>query len=645
MKTHFRFLFQFQITIAGHDSSPLTNMESYIDNCRRTPAQNEFEKDIDKLMSCVERYQSYPMESNLGDNDNLPEILFDTEESIIVPSSKKRKLTVVGDKNLNVQWHQDVNDESAVNEESTEGNSQKKIKYYEMEIVPVESINQPPQQEQQQQQPHYSGKNLHFYKKNVQENDDANNDNNDDNDEDNDEEDDDEDGAENIDYNLKKNRYKELSKTRKFNVNRCGQKLRKQILKVNKTNKLSNAYVSPIDEVIKDTTNDLSEKLNDYSLPIEKRRFIHYMKSNRYYMFVVYYDERAQNNFCIMYANSVNRIASEYQCRYKSIDDYVMVLSISNHRFLISYDLIKKKNIYIPKSDDFTAAQLKDKSGQVKFSEIKNFEFMADLINAFHLDMCYGQTTMTLLMASLGETRSQLLGDRIATLSKSSLLYILPLNFNVPEHEGVKDNADDTCLYVKDILNYSHNKSFYVESKKSRLTKNEIIAKIQPWIQQKKKGDTYFTYKYGSIARLLYKNLSGDLNKMLKIKKEHGGKWLIDIYLNASGAVAETSNFILINVKNDERITIIKRETKYYWISTVSLDDVEIQIDDIINTFKKYNHYVFKINSCSRKELNNYHNCMIKLVKWHLDKTLSFDDLVELATDYLQVCHFVKKFD
>ncbi|BAC67270.1 IE-1 [Adoxophyes honmai nucleopolyhedrovirus] len=642
MKTHFRFLFQFQITIAGHDSSPLINMESYIDNCRRTPSQNEFDKDMDKLMICVERYQSYPdlLEANLGDNEHLPEILFNTEESIPVPSSNKRKLTSVGGKNLNVQWHQDINYENAVTEEITGENAQivpsKKVKYFEMETVPVESIHQPLQQEQQ---PHNSGKDLHFYKKkNVQKNDDND-------DDDDDDKCDDENSAEDIDYNLKKSRYKELSKTRKFNVNRCGQKLRKQILKVNKTNKVSNAYVSPIDEIIKDTTEDLSDKLNDYSLPIEKRRFIHYMKSNRYYMFVVYYDERAQNNFRIMYANSVNRIASEYQCRYKSIDNYVMVLSMSNHRFLISYDLIKKKNINIPKSEDFTPAQLKDKSNQVKFSEIKNFYFMADLVNAFHLDMCYGQTTMTLLMASLGETRSELLADRISTLSKSSLLYMLPLNFNVPEHEGVKDNADDTCLYVKDILNYSHNKSFYVESKKYRLTKNEVIAIIQPWIQQKKKGDTYFTYKYGSVARLLYKNLSGDLNKMLKIKKEHGGKWLIDIYLNASGAVADTSNFILINVKNDERITIIKRETKYYWISTVSLDDVEIQIDDIINTFKKYNHYVFKINSCSRKDLNNYHNCMIKLVKWHLDKTLSFDELLELATDYLQVCHFVKKFD
>ncbi|AXS67689.1 ie-1 [Cryptophlebia peltastica nucleopolyhedrovirus] len=401
-----------------------------------------------------------------------------------------------------------------------------------------------------------------------------------------------------------------------------------------------NQIINSATDLIRENTSQINELYgNQYT---DDRRFTDCISSTYYYMFIVCEDNNNGNVYKIHYVNCVARVTVEYAARYSCIDNYVMVVSINNHRFMISYNLLKKLNVKIPKSEDFNESS-KNKN-KCQFNEVKDIDFMATLINMFHLDICYVQSNMMLMLAALGPSKAPFIADRLYYMINQSVIFNLPINLAIKESQST-ENVDDISAYVQEIMKYSA-KAKFETLKHGEIGMDKIVKHVDMWFNNKKDKTWpfFFTYKYGSVVRIFYNKNDDSFNKLLKVKnrKENNGVNLIETYLNSSVNSDTSENFILINVKADERITIIKKGKKYVWISTVCK---EINVLDIISKFRRFRHHIFDVSCVARKELNNTHNAMITLASFYVKNVISSKQAEEIASQKFNVKYRSKNYE
>ncbi|UOQ18793.1 IE-1 [Olene mendosa nucleopolyhedrovirus] len=382
------------------------------------------------------------------------------------------------------------------------------------------------------------------------------------------------------------------------------------------------------------------------------KRFASYVYNSNYYMFIV--SEDADSNerpFKVTYANCVWCIKQDYRRNYRHVDNKVMVLSIDKCRFMISYRLLKKMNVSIPPSEDIERQLLataeERREDACYFNEIKDFEFLTLLINTFHLDMCYTRVKIFMLLSSMGDAKSKLLWNWVYGLIKDETLFHIPVNYGhrqpiveedilaspAPDCDASASNADSE--HVKSIVSAGEGLNFKVAA--AQLTAEQALDSVKFWLRTKsndavqKTKECYINYKYACIVRLLYDEQDKRIANLLKIKKPGAGSAeLVEQYLNACAKLPRDSqNFLLVTTKNEERLSLIKNGPRLVWISGVAKD---ICVGDIINKFDgQFEHHVFKLNKVSRKELNNRHNGLLKLVSLYTSAAVDLSALIEIA--------------
>ncbi|ADD73721.1 IE-1 [Lymantria xylina nucleopolyhedrovirus] len=379
------------------------------------------------------------------------------------------------------------------------------------------------------------------------------------------------------------------------------------------------------------------------------KRFANYVYNSNYYMFIV--SEDAERAFKVTYANCVWCIKQDYRRNYRHVDNKVMVLSIDKCRFMISYKLLKKMNVYIPPSEDIerqlSTATEETREDACYFNEIKDFEFLTLLINTFHLDMCYTRVKMFMLLSSMGDAKSKLLWNWVYGLIKDETLFHIPVNYGhrqpIVEEDFLASPAPDCVAsassadseHVKSIVSAGEGLSFKVAA--AQLSVEQALDSVKFWLRVKsndavqKTKDCYINYKYACIVRLLYDERDRRIANLLKIKKPGAGTAeLVEYYLNVCAKLPRDSqNFLLVTTKNEERLSLVKNGPRLVWISGVARD---ICVGDIINKFDgQFEHHVFKLNKVSRKELNNRHNGLLKLVSLYTSAAVDLSVLVEIA--------------
>ncbi|UJZ88956.1 ie-1 [Erannis ankeraria nucleopolyhedrovirus] len=385
-----------------------------------------------------------------------------------------------------------------------------------------------------------------------------------------------------------------------------------------------------------------SELINQTADDKIVRSFVDYITNNAYYMFIICKPKNLEDKFRLFYVNCVNSVAIEYTARYSHVDRLVMVVSFDKFKFLISYELLKALKIAIPNSEDFSA-KVQAQNKICNFNEVKDFEFKNALIGYFGLDIVYTRIKTYQLFSCIGENKSASIVQSVYENHNNKSLYTLP--FNLYRKEAAKDDiVCDVSPYVQNIVTYSEKLKFKTLPKiENENVMEYVLESLKFWLRDKneksssvKDKDCFFTYKYGSVVRMFY-NEKNNLSKLIKIKKEvNASSSLIESYLETAGAVDDSHNFILITTKADERITIIKVGTEFFWITSVIKD---IIATDIINSYKKHVHHVFNLNKSNRKEINNKHNGMIKLLTYFTGGYLTIDNLLHVAQNHFE-CNY-----
>ncbi|ABY65733.1 immediate early 1 [Orgyia leucostigma nucleopolyhedrovirus] len=395
------------------------------------------------------------------------------------------------------------------------------------------------------------------------------------------------------------------------------------------------------------------ENLSKIILDERDRKFAGHMTNMSYYMFVVCKPRDPADRFRLFYANCVNSVTLEYAGRYSNVDRLVMVVSYDKFRFMISYQLLKDLNVPIPQSDDFNSSVYTQKAiRECHFNEVKDFEFLTLLTNTFNLDMTYVRVKTTLMFASLGEYKTNLILDTLNSMHVNKNLYTLPFNLENKEvvvPENVMGN--DVYPYIDSVVKLSREMRFkkmdLPRPNDDRAAVALVLDHLKFWLRDKntkssdfKSKECFFIYKYGSVVRLLYDAQNANVNKLVKIKKENSAcSALIEEYLNVSGIDDNSENFILFSTKFDERITIIKFGVNYLWLTSVIKNIIPI---DIIHSYKKHNHHIFNMNKLNRKEINNRHNGMIKLLAFYTGQFLTMDQVIDIAQNNF-ACTYTNK--
>ncbi|AIU41262.1 ie-1 [Sucra jujuba nucleopolyhedrovirus] len=402
-----------------------------------------------------------------------------------------------------------------------------------------------------------------------------------------------------------------------------------------KTFQLFNKYAT---KVIDTKDADEIEK-NDY-------RFSSYMAHQGYYMYIVSKHKDPAKKFKISYINCVASVTTEYAVHYSKIDHMVMVLTLDRVRFLISYELLRSLNIEIPNSEDLLGQKEKNPK-KCYFNEVKDFVFKTLLINTFQLDLIYVQIKTILMFSALGEEKTKRVLEMTENLRKDELFSRLPVNLYRPE--ASKDDVPyEMTPYVHDVLKHSAGLKFkkMTRPENSDEAKEVVMNELKYWLKGKDSKDmkeiknegNYFTYKYGSIIRLLYQDSLPAVKNLTKVRKSCASAHVIENYLEASAEAGDNDNCLLLSTKDDERITIIKKGYEYVWITSVIKDIIP---SDIINTFKKHTHYIFNLNKTNRKAINNKHNGLIKLMCRFTSDYLTFDEVRDIAVQNFE-CNFKK---
>lgn len=377
-------------------------------------------------------------------------------------------------------------------------------------------------------------------------------------------------------------------------------------------------------------------------------QFIDHVTNVGYYMFVVCQSQAPDEMYKIFYSSCVSSVTQEYATRYNNIDRMVLVVSFDKFRFMISHRLLQVLNIKIPRSEDFNEKLINSRTQKCHFSEIKDFAFLSLLTNFFQLDMIYAKAKMILLLASVGEEKARVLLNEMTMLLHSKDLFRTPLFLHKKDNVTAEVNYD-VVPYVENIVKMSSGMRFRKMPVETGVRPyDNALHKLQFWLKAKtnrntKDEEAFFTYKYGSVVRLLYSERENNLNELVKIKNnKNGGAHFIESYLDACANRVKDHNFLLISIRSDERVTIIHMGNVFIWITSVIKD---ILPNDIIGKFKRHHHHVFNLNRINRKEINNRHNGMIRLMSFYTGSYLTLDQCIKLAEEKFGCNYECKMFN
>lgn len=372
---------------------------------------------------------------------------------------------------------------------------------------------------------------------------------------------------------------------------------------------------------------------------VVNRRFVNHLINRNYYMFIVCQaDEREQGNerFKLFYAMAVSSLAERYCKFYNHIDRFVFVVSLEKYRFMISYELVKNMNISIPHSEDFVDDVKRNQTDKCFFNEVKDYEFLNLLVTTFNLDMCVARVNITLMLSAVGSLKSKLILDDVSKMYEDNSLFTLPFDLfsNEINEKDTVEITNSTSLYIKNIIQNS-NQVLY---KKSTLpvSTGTIHHELRFWLKIKgnkiQEKQNYFTYKYGSVVRLMIDDTCQSYKSLLKIKKDNNGNAnVIYEYLEGSKESKNRNNFLLLTTKHDDRISIFKINEDFIWITSDIKDIIAV---DIINRFRCGKHHLFSLNKTNRKEINVKHNGMIKLLSFYTSECIDFQKFKHLSTLY-----------
>ncbi|ACI28854.1 IE-1 [Agrotis ipsilon multiple nucleopolyhedrovirus] len=384
--------------------------------------------------------------------------------------------------------------------------------------------------------------------------------------------------------------------------------------------------------------------------PENNRRFASHMLDTSHYMFIVTrpINADAKEKFTLQYINYVHSVYNEYTAHYMHHDRFVLVVTFERYRFMISYHLLLDLGVDIPLQDQFSEKKLADNNKNMCFfEEVKDFEFLSLLTNLFGLDKVYVQGKISLLLASIGEHKARSIHEHLTEMIADKSLFTLPFHMHKKEANPEELAKYDMSLYVEDIMKATNGLRFKTLPPlnfNKEYTRAEVLQGLaqllSPWYNLKEPKDpkdkNSFTYKYGCIARQFYNTDDKGVNKLFKIKKESGSARLIENYLTACKERLDNHSFILVTTKSDERITIVKKGLEFLWITSVIKD---IVVADLVKKYRRYNHYIFNLNTGNRKEINIRHNGMIKLLAYYTGGLITREELKSIACTKFE-CNF-----
>nr|ANS70904.1 immediate early transactivator 1 [Lymantria dispar multiple nucleopolyhedrovirus] len=384
------------------------------------------------------------------------------------------------------------------------------------------------------------------------------------------------------------------------------------------------------------------------------KRFAEMITNTAYYMFVVCENDEQQQQqqssepqspYKIFFVNCVWSVTQEYRRHFHHLDRMVMVVSFDKFRFMISYKLLKSMNIEIPQSEDLGRKLINNNDDAAQknkcyFNEVKDFAFVALLINTFNLDMCYARAKISLVLAPLGYNKSKTIMKQIFNFMKDNTLFTLPFNFGRQEKMGQEQEEEHTNFikmeespYVDAIVKASAHFKFKTNPDKRVYGIDETLASLRFWLRAKNEKvtkDNFLYYKYGCVVRLFYDEQDKRIANLLRIKKDNNSTGhLLEEYLNACAKLpADSQNFLLLSTKTEERLTVVKNGPMFVWVTGIAKD---ILPDEHVKPFKQFKHHVFTLNKVNRKETNNKHNGLLKLISMYTGGNVPFDRVVEIA--------------
>ncbi|UZE89699.1 IE-1 [Parapoynx stagnalis nucleopolyhedrovirus] len=354
---------------------------------------------------------------------------------------------------------------------------------------------------------------------------------------------------------------------------------------------------------------------------VNANKFTEHLSETGYYMFIV--KKCLTKPFEIVFAKYVTSVSHEYTKNYYSIDNRVFVVTFENIRFMISYNLVKECNIDIPPSQDLCSDEtaLKDNE-KCYFTDVQSFNFKVALTRYFNLDMYYAQTKMITLMQSLGESKSSFLLTKLYNMFQDKSLFTLPIMLSrkdsVTDHI-VQKNDFVISPYVQQVINLSRGLEF---------RSSKPFEGLHTSVHQK----SSLTYKYSSVANVFFDKADA----LKKVKKEDGSLHIIEQYLSQNAQNVNSNNFIVLSFKNDERLTIVKKQNEYYWI----FGEVKnINVHQIVYKFNNFIHHLFVIGKVNRRESNTTHNYLLKLVALIVQNHVSLGEGITYAKSNLN-CNY-----
>jgi hypothetical protein len=394
-------------------------------------------------------------------------------------------------------------------------------------------------------------------------------------------------------------------------------------------------------------------------------RFVSHMLNNNYYMFIVetVMDESMKTwRPKVLYVANVPSVQAYYIQYYKHVDDHVMIVTFEKYRFMIPQKEIFKMNLDIPDCEKFADDGKKSSSAEttkkIYFNEVKDVEFLNKLTKAFMLDIIFARIKVTMILASMGETRGNVVARYVFQNISDDVLFTMPLNFSMNDNMSIRENCDSVLArmqqsqYLTDIIKYSEGKRFKKHLTREKRDDRLMAArtKLEFWyknrIENKDKNALYFTYKYGSVARIFFSLNTKDMKQFCSIKRNKTNDVsdlvLIENYLEMCAQKRDDDNFILVVNKKDERISIIKNGDRFFWITSILS---EIIISDVLDKYKLMKHHVFKLNIRNRKDINIKHNGIIVLVSMYTSGYLDLSGTIDIGINNFMCEYFEKIYN
>ncbi|AVA31105.1 ie1 [Oxyplax ochracea nucleopolyhedrovirus] len=381
---------------------------------------------------------------------------------------------------------------------------------------------------------------------------------------------------------------------------------------------------------------------------ISNKRFCDHMAETSFYTFLIKKNEYNEHKYDVTYMTYTKNVCKEYANKYYLIDNRVFVVTIERCRFMVSYNLVKFFNIEIPEFQDMQ--EINDPKRCSFIDTVGTFKTL--LIAAFELNMYYLQTTLVAKFIALGELRSSHILRKFNEMFQDSSMFTLPF-VDRNDNNSESDNCElitpqnqrlSVSPYVMQIIKISKNLKY------PQCSFNEFaINNLKKVVIENYSGGS-LTYKYASVANLLYtnykynskvlndKNFNDNVykNEFKSIKKEDGSLLMIDHYLFQNADNENGHNFILATFKNEDRLTIIKKNELFYWIYLELQDN---NAKEKINKFNKFLHHTFVISKANRRDSCVIHNHLIKLIALVVQNLIPLSDAIEFAQKQLNCKH------